>query len=103
MVRTGIAIGLNKGFITTPINKQSKKTLKRPSYRKGTLGKRVHAIRSLVGQVCGFAPYEKRILELLKTGTAKDLKKAQKIAKARLGTLKRAKAKKDQLEGILRL
>ena len=49
MVRTGISIGLNKGFITTPLNKASKKTKKRPSYRKGTLGKRTSSIRQLVG------------------------------------------------------
>lgn len=75
MVRSGLAVGLNRGFITTEINK--KKIRRRPSYRKGKLGKRIAAvryfpivliIRTIVAAVAGSAPYEKRIIELLKTG-----------------------------------
>jgi len=29
----------------------------------------------------GFAPYEKRVMELIKTGSAKDSKKALKLSK----------------------
>jgi len=36
------------------------------------LGKRVAFIREIVREVAGFAPYEKRIIELLKTSNAKD-------------------------------
>jgi large subunit ribosomal protein L36e len=43
MGRTGVAIGLNKGFITTEIAK--KKVRARPSLRKGILGKRTKTIR----------------------------------------------------------
>jgi len=56
MGRTGVAIGLNKGFITTEIAK--KKVRARPSLRKGILGT----------EVVGFAPYEKRVIELIKSG-----------------------------------
>ena len=59
-------------------------------------------IRQITREVTGFAPYEKRIMELLKTGLAKDGKKAQKIAKRRLGTHRRGKAKKEELENVLR-
>ncbi|XP_073352123.1 large ribosomal subunit protein eL36-like [Aegilops tauschii subsp. strangulata] len=57
--------------------------------QKGT--KRVHFVRNLIREVAGFAPYEKRITELLKVG--KD-KRALKAAKRKLGTHKRAKKKK---------
>ena len=43
MGRTGLAVGLNKGFITTEISK--KKLRRRPSQRRGILGKRVRAVR----------------------------------------------------------
>ncbi|XP_073363264.1 large ribosomal subunit protein eL36-like [Aegilops tauschii subsp. strangulata] len=57
--------------------------------QKGT--KRVHFVRNLIREVAGFAPYEKRITELLKVG--KD-KRALKVVKRTLGTHKRAKKKK---------
>ena len=40
--------------------------------------KRVHFVRNLIREVAGFAPYEKRITELLKVG--KD-KRALKVAR----------------------
>mmetsp|Transcript_19748 Transcript_19748/g.33853 ORF Transcript_19748/g.33853 Transcript_19748/m.33853 type:complete len:97 (+) Transcript_19748:34-324(+) len=90
----GIAIGKEKGHIVT------KKTVApRPSTRKGTLGKRTAFVRSLVREVVGFAPYEKRILELLRIG--KD-KRALKFAKRRLGTHLRAKRKRDEMSDALR-
>lgn len=48
--------------------------------------------------MCGFAPYEKRVMELLKN--SKD-KKARKLAKRRLGTFGRAKRKVDELNTLL--
>ena len=47
----------------------------------------------------GFAPYERRVMEYLKVG--KD-KRALKFAKKRLGGHKRALAKRDELNGVLR-
>jgi len=43
-------------------------------------------VRSVVREVVGFAPYERRVLELLRN--SKD-KKARKLTKKRLGTLLR--------------
>ncbi|KAG2251980.1 hypothetical protein Bca4012_099517 [Brassica carinata] len=50
-------------------------------------------------EVAGFAPYEKRITELLKVG--KD-KRALKVAKRKLGTHKRAKRKREEMSSVLR-
>eukprot|EP01017_Pseudomicrothorax_dubius_P000898 TRINITY_DN0_c292_g1_i1.p1 TRINITY_DN0_c292_g1~~TRINITY_DN0_c292_g1_i1.p1 ORF type:complete len:100 (+),score=28.47 TRINITY_DN0_c292_g1_i1:44-343(+) len=74
----------------------------RPSFRKGKLGKRTSAIRGLIRDICGFTPYEKRVIELLKTGMGKDQKKAYKISKRRLGTHRRAKRKLNDLEDAIR-
>ena len=56
-------------------------------------------VRSLIREVAGFAPYEKRITELLKVG--KD-KRALKVAKRKLGTHKRAKKKREEMASVLR-
>jgi len=97
-----LAIGLNKGHVNTKIKRATWEAT-RPSYRKGKLGKRTAFVREVVQEVTGFAPYEKRIIELIKTGQAKDGKKALKLAKKRLGTLIRGKRKRDELENVVRL
>lgn len=56
-------------------------------------------MRNLIREVAGFAPYEKRITELLKVG--KD-KRALKVAKRKLGTHKRAKKKREEMSSVLR-
>lgn len=56
-------------------------------------------MRGLIREVAGFAPYEKRITELLKVG--KD-KRALKVAKRKLGTHKRAKRKREDMANVLR-
>ena len=59
----------------------------------------MHFVRNLIREVAGFAPYEKRITELLKVG--KD-KRALKVAKRKLGTHKRAKKKREEMSSVLR-
>ncbi|KAL6127140.1 hypothetical protein ACLB2K_075183 [Fragaria x ananassa] len=92
--KTGLFVGLNKGHVTT-----KKELAPRPSDRKGKTSKRVHFVRNLIREVAGFAPYEKRITELLKVG--KD-KRALKVAKRKLGTHKRAKKKREEMSNVLR-
>ncbi|PWA95392.1 60S ribosomal protein L36-3 [Artemisia annua] len=91
---TGLFVGLNKGHIVT-----KKELAPRPSDRKGKTSKRVHFVRNLVREVAGFAPYERRIIELIRVG--KD-KRALKVAKRKLGTHKRAKKKREEISTVLR-
>ena len=42
-------------------------------------------IREVIRSVVGYAPYEVRLKELLKTGTSIDAKKALRLAKRKLG------------------
>lgn len=91
--RSGLAVGLNKG------HKSNLRELKtKPSYRKGKLSQRTKFVRDIVREVSGLAPYERRVIELLRN--SKD-KKAKKLAKKRLGTFLRAKRKVDELSGII--
>ncbi|KAI9297078.1 putative 60S ribosomal protein L36 [Neoconidiobolus thromboides FSU 785] len=91
--RTGIFVGANKGHKTTARDLKQK-----PSYKKGNAGKRPTFVRELIREVAGFAPYERRVMELLKN--SKD-KRARKLAKKRLGTLVRAKKKVEELSNII--
>lgn len=84
-VKTGLFVGLNKGHVVT-----RRELAPRPRARKGQTSKRTLFIRSLIREVAGFAPYEKRITELLKVG--KD-KRALKVAKRKLGTNPKKKKK----------
>ncbi|KAI9631280.1 hypothetical protein KEM48_014522 [Puccinia striiformis f. sp. tritici PST-130] len=85
--------GLNSGHKTTPRVLPNK-----PSHFKGRASKRTTFVRSIVREVAGFAPYERRVMELLRN--SKD-KKARKLTKRRLGTLRRAKRKVDELTGVI--
>merc|ERR1719382_2403573 len=67
------------------------------SYRKGYKSQRNGLVKEVVREVAGFAPYERRMLELLKIGSSATLKRALKLAKRRLGTHKRGKKKRDEM------
>eukprot|EP00344_Euplotes_crassus_P004773 CAMPEP_0197013210 /NCGR_PEP_ID=MMETSP1380-20130617/65515_1 /TAXON_ID=5936 /ORGANISM="Euplotes crassus, Strain CT5" /LENGTH=115 /DNA_ID=CAMNT_0042437289 /DNA_START=21 /DNA_END=368 /DNA_ORIENTATION=- len=91
--KSGIAVGKNAGHKT-----HKRYIVPKPSQRKGALTKRVKFVRDLVREVCGFAPYERRVIELLRVG--KD-KRARKLAKRRLGTMVRAKRKVEEMNSVL--
>merc|ERR1712124_205910 len=60
----GIAQGLNKGHIVTLRPRKAKQ-----SERKGKLTERSKVVKEVVRECVGFAPYERRMLELLKIGS----------------------------------
>ena len=63
VVLKNIAVGLNKGHVTTPLKRTEKQAKQvRQSRRKPILGKRVKVIRQVISEVVGQASYEKRIL-----------------------------------------
>ncbi|CAJ0568266.1 unnamed protein product, partial [Mesorhabditis spiculigera] len=96
MGRPGIealARGLKKGHQVTKLDRDP-----RQSRRKGVKSKKAVAVRELVREIAGFAPYERRAMEYLKI--SKD-KKALKFLKKRVGGHCRAKHKRDELQDVL--
>ena len=86
---------LKKGHSVTPLpSKESQ------ANKKGRLANRTKFIRGVVRDVVGYAPYEKKMLELLQIGGASEAKKALKIAKQRLGTFRRGTAKRESMQQI---
>merc|ERR1712217_499075 len=88
---------ISAGTMTRPIAPHSttKRTkLVKPSYRKGVRGKRATLAKEVAREVCGFAPYEKRAIELLRNGLDK---RALRICKRKLGTHTRGKSKVEDL------
>ena len=101
MSSSGIAVGREKGY---PVEKRSK--VAKPSRAKAVSGrngietrlgywyffnvtkqrlsKRTAVVRDLVSEVVGYAPYEKRLLDMLKTGGASAEKRMYKFAKKRV-------------------
>merc|ERR1712100_70238 len=75
-------------FLFSPLN-----------YLTQRCGKRVKLIRDLVRDVAGTAPYEKRMMELLKTGRDK---RALKLSKRKLGTHVRGKKKREEIGNLIR-
>ncbi|KAG7007148.1 hypothetical protein G7Y79_00011g030460 [Physcia stellaris] len=100
--KSGLARGLNSGHIAderTGTQKVTPREFKpRISRTKGHLSKRTQFVREIVKEVSGLAPYERRVIELLRN--SKD-KRARKLAKKRLGTFGRAKRKVDELQGVI--
>eukprot|EP00301_Raphidiophrys_heterophryoidea_P004979 c12124_g1_i1.p1 GENE.c12124_g1_i1~~c12124_g1_i1.p1 ORF type:complete len:100 (+),score=17.44 c12124_g1_i1:51-350(+) len=94
MARSGIAVGPNHGHKTNQRELKAK-----PSNLKGRLSKHMKFVRSIVREVCGYAPYEKRCLELLKIGREK---RCLKVLRKKLGSIRRAKAKREDLQTFLR-
>ncbi|RYC62199.1 hypothetical protein CHU98_g3997 [Xylaria longipes] len=91
--KMALARGLDKGYKTTArVNK------KRVSRTKGHLSRRTAHVRDVVREVMGLAPYERRVIELLRN--SKD-KRARKLAKKRLGSFQRGKKKVDELQRVI--
>mmetsp|Transcript_96079 Transcript_96079/g.133326 ORF Transcript_96079/g.133326 Transcript_96079/m.133326 type:complete len:121 (+) Transcript_96079:23-385(+) len=89
---TGIAIGLNKGFVVTKRQPRA-----RASRRKGQLSRQRKFIRQVSREVAGFSPYERRLIDLCRNNLDK---RALRLAKKKLGSHKRAKAKREEMQGV---
>lgn len=89
---TGIAVGANKGHKVTP------RTPAARFNRKKTVSQKTAFVRSVISEVSGLAPYERRVVELLRNSQEK---RARKLAKKKLGTFGRAKAKVEQMNVII--
>ncbi|KAJ5176237.1 60S ribosomal protein L36 [Penicillium canariense] len=92
--RTGIVVGTNKGHKTTPLNTPKSKI----SRSKGQSSRRTAFVREIAREVVGLAPYERRVIELLRN--AQD-KRARKLAKKRLGTFTRGKRKVEDMQKVI--
>merc|ERR1712117_370453 len=91
--RYEMVTGLDKGHKTTP------NTLKpKPSHNKGKQTNHNKFVRDLVREVTGFAPYERRAMELLRI--SKD-KRCLKFLKKRIGSHVRAKRKREEMSNVL--
>lgn len=74
--KSGIAIGINKGHKVTPRQKAA-----RVSNRKGAASARTTFVRDIIHEVAGLAPYERRIIELIRNSQEK---RARKLAKKKV-------------------
>merc|ERR1712076_149599 len=92
----GYAVGLNKGFVVTKVEAKA-----RPAARR-KLRERAKNVKHIIKSVSGFAPYEKRAMEMFKVGNTKMDKRARKFLKKRLGSIKRGKAKSQLLQEMTR-
>ena len=99
--RTGIFVGLNHGHIVTKPKVEREAFKAQKSGRKGRLHPRVKAVREIVQEVCGLQPFQKKMIEMIRTGVAVKEKKAVKLARARVGQHKRAQHIRDNLVAII--
>lgn len=91
--KSGIAVGHNHGHKVTP-----KDVKPRLATRKAKVSKKTEFVRSLVNEVTGLAPYERRLIELIRNSQEK---RAKKLSKKKLGTHVRAMRKFENMNNII--
>merc|ERR1719446_1733829 len=97
--KSGLFVGRNRGRIQKLPAKQAWKN--RPVGRKGVVSKRAAFVRTVIRDVAGYSPLEKRLMELIKTQVAAKEKKSVKILRKVIGTHKRALLKKEVLDNAI--
>lgn len=85
---------MKKGHIVTKLEKPKRSPI-------GKVGKRSGLVKHVIREISGLAPYEKKLMELIQAGGAKDEKKALKLAKRRLGTHHRAIVKREYIQSLV--
>ena len=99
--KTGLFVGLNKGFVVTKPAEKPSAFRANKSGRKGRRHPRVAGVREVIGEICGLMPFERKMVELIKTGIPSKEKRSVKLARRKLGTIRRAKNKKQQIDSYL--
>ncbi|KAM3185006.1 hypothetical protein ACTXT7_007254 [Hymenolepis weldensis] len=89
-----VCVGRERGYKRTKNVKHVK-----PSNSNSHSGKQSKFTRALVREVVGFAPFERRAMELLKNDREK---RALKFLKARIGGHRRGKKKREELMNIVK-
>ena len=74
---------------------------KNKSQRKGRLHPRVKAIRDVMVEVTGLSPFQRKMMEMIKTGDATKEKKAVRVARKRTGSHQRAQLIRDKISSII--
>ena len=100
--KTGFFVGPNHGHVVTKPKLHPNNRRAHLSNAKGVQHKRLSAVRAVVQEIAGFNPYERKIIEMLKTGDAKAEKKAVRMARRKLGQHKRARRKVDNLAAAIK-
>eukprot|EP01105_Mastigella_eilhardi_P022168 TRINITY_DN5442_c0_g1_i1.p1 TRINITY_DN5442_c0_g1~~TRINITY_DN5442_c0_g1_i1.p1 ORF type:complete len:183 (+),score=38.70 TRINITY_DN5442_c0_g1_i1:73-549(+) len=90
-----LAIGF-RGTRGHQVTKRARKA--RFCVQKAHAGPQRVLVKDVIAEVSGSAPYEKRIMELLRNGLDK---RALKLAKRRMGTHLRGKRKREELSTVV--
>ena len=99
--KTGIFVGLNHGHIVTKPQQHPEAFKENKSRRKGRIHPRVTVVREIVQEICGLAPVQKKMIEMIRTGDAKKEKKAVRLARLRVGQHSRACRIKENLVELI--
>ena len=100
-VQSGLFVGMNRGHIVTKTEQHPNTFKVNKSLRKGRIHPRVAAVRELVTSVTGLSPFQRKMLELIRTGEAKAEKKALKLARKRAGSQKRAVVLREKMFKVI--
>jgi len=86
-----IAIGQHRGHKVTRV-------VRPKAYERKESTKTHLFVKDVIREVCGYAPYERRVMELLRNGLDK---RALRLTKRKLGSITRAKAKREELNQLM--